>query len=181
MDELSRIVNASRRLPGHLANGVPRKIYFPALLTFVYETGLRRSDAWRVTVDMLRDDGSVVFMQSKTARGHVAKIRETTLASVRQIAALLEAMGDSRWKTPLLWPSTPKTIYHWIDQAKLAAGVSADGALQQLRRTGATHVERIEYGAGTRYLGHQTPGLAMRHYIDQSKAYPNRPLPPELG
>lgn len=180
MDELAKIVGACKSFPGHLGNGIPRRLYFPALIAFVYETGLRRSDVWRVRLDQMHDDGSVIVSQHKTGKPHVARVHAQTLQAVRAIGSLLEAMGDSRADQPLRWPHTPKMLYNWIERARQRAGVKRDGALQQLRRSGATHVEREERGAATQYLGHATPELARKHYIDASLAYPVRPLPPAI-
>jgi hypothetical protein len=47
------------------------------------------------------------------------------------------------------------------------------------RRTGATFVERDHPGAAMRYLGHKSPGLAYRHYVDRSKLG-DAIQPPEL-
>jgi hypothetical protein len=43
-DELCRVVEAAKNLPGTMANGLPRGRYFATVLWFTFETGLRRRD-----------------------------------------------------------------------------------------------------------------------------------------
>lgn len=168
--EMAALLKAAKALTGYLSNGLPRGRYFHDLLRTAYETGLRRSDLLKLKMRSVDDRGVCVVLQRKTGRAHACAVRPETLESLRWLAKRLEENGEARADQPLWWPYTPRQLYHWIKKICRAAGVR-DGALQQARRTGATHAERAAPGTAARYLGHATDSQAKRHYIDQSQAY----------
>lgn len=144
--------------------------YFRALILAAYESGLRRSDLWRLARDTIHQDGSIVVRQHKTGSPHVARIQPSTAAAVLALPGAF----------PLAWPGvSPREFYaHWGD-VLLVAGV-APGALQKLRRTGATYIAK-EHGteAAASFLGHRSAGM-HRFYIDRRIADPPPRMPPRL-
>lgn len=77
---------------------------------------------------------------------------------------------------PLAWPGAPKNFYRAWRELRTTARVDG-GAMQRLRRSSASEVERVTPGAAAAFLGHATPGLAERCYIDPRIAGP-RPVSP---
>lgn len=180
LSELRRLIDAAERLPGFFPNGVARKTWFAALFRVAYQTGLRRSDLF--CFDVTRDvdaDGNISTVQQKTLDGHVSKISAETLELLRTISDRLHADGSNAWRTPLAPPCYVRGVYQWFAKLRQLAGIDGEGAIQQLRRTGATYVEKEHPGAAMRYLGHRTPGLAYRHYVDRSKLGAGV-MPPEV-
>lgn len=172
IDELRSIITACGSLDGHFRNnGNRRSIYCSTLVKFCYESGLRRSDVCRVDRRQIRRDGSIVLRQHKTGSTHVPRIRQDTYCGITAL------VGDR----PLACPYRSQTDWYrfWKSQVIEPAGVR-HGAMQQIRRTGATHLAIGHPDAVQRYLGHRTPSM-QRHYVDQSIATPQQHLPPDIG
>ena len=170
-DEAVKIIEQCRRLRGVLPNGASRRIYCEALFRFGYETGLRRSDAWTVRRNQIRPDGTIVLRQHKTGHAHWPRIREVT------IALLARLPGDPPLACP--YRTTSRWYSYWRRYVTGPAGVR-HGAMQQIRRTGATLLAIDHPEAVQRYLGHRSPEM-QRHYIDWSIARPAHHMPPDLA
>jgi integrase len=172
LDELGRILERCKELRGYFRRtGASRAGYCTTLVRFCYESGLRRSDVWRVGRDQVRADGTIVLRQHKTGQAHWPRIRNATWLGWQRLPGAV----------PLACPyANPTDFYHfWRDSVTGPAGVRR-GALQQLRRTGATYLAIEHREAVQRYLGHRTASM-QRHYVDQSIAAPQQWLPPEVG
>lgn len=178
LEEVRRLLEAANCVPGYLGNGLPKSRYLVCLVRTAYESGLRRGDIFRLAVSDVAVDGSLRSLQGKTRVGHVAKLQPPTVRLFGWLAARLKGDRDPHWQSPLRWPHASRWLYSLLERVRIAAEVP-DGALQQLRRTGATQVERIHPGGAMRYLGHQTPGLAYRHYVDR-RQLGSAVQPPEL-
>lgn len=169
-EELKNVAAAAATLPGHIPNGVPRCWYFPALIWYAFETGLRRSDCF--AFDITETRGTRGFrVQRKTGCSHSYMLTEETLNDLRKIASLLKKSGNPQWTRPLRYPGSVSQVYYWMRRSRQIAGVDptqANRSLQHLRRTGATQVESESQDSAWRYLGHRTgPALARKAYIDQ--------------
>lgn len=168
--EAAAIVAQCRRLSGDLPNGASRPIYCEALFRFGYDTGLRRTDAWTVKRNQIRPDGTIVMRQHKTGHTHWPRLRPATVELLAQLP------GDPPLACP--YRTTSRWYQFWRKHVTEPAGVR-HGALQQVRRTGATHLAIDHPEAVQRYLGHRTPEM-QRHYIDWSIANPQNHLPPDI-
>lgn len=155
-DEARRLLAACLR--------VKHGMYLRLLLTIVYETGLRRGDALKLTSDDVDSNGCIRCLQHKTSNGHAVRLS-------RQTADLLRARGD------MIPPVNIRRVYRLIERVCQLANVR-NGAMQKMRRTGATQVERAQPGAATKYLGHKTASLAWQYYIDRTQlTEPTTPPP----
>jgi integrase len=147
----------------------PDGFYFQPLILAGYETGLRRSDLWGLHRSQIAPDGLVTLRQHKTGQPHEPRMRPETAANV------LALPGEHPLSSP--WP--PRDFYRRFKRLRKQAGVS-DGALQQLRRTGATEVARQEGIAGaSAFLGHRSPQM-WRHYVARS-AIAKPHMPPRVA
>jgi hypothetical protein len=63
---------------------------------------------------------------------------------------------------------------------KLIAGTLKDGSGKWLRRSAATHVEMQEPGKAQWFLAHRSPGMAVRHYLDQRQLAGATTRPPSV-
>lgn len=170
LDEMVQILRRCEQLRGYFPSGVQRAAYCSCLVNFCYESGLRRSDVWVLPRERIRPDGSIVMIQHKTGRTHCPRIRPDTLA-------LLDRMpGDPPLRCP--FGSTGDWYKFWREAVIKPAGVR-HGALQQIRRTGATWLAVDHPDEVQRYLGHKSASM-QRHYVDQSIARPQQFLPPAL-
>lgn len=171
LDELRAVISACGLLDGHFRSGSRRALYCSTLVKFCYETGLRRSDVWRTDRRQVRPDGSIVLRQRKTGGTHCPRIREDTYIGMTALVG----------NCPLACPFASASDWYrfWKNKVIAVAGVR-HGAMQQIRRTGATHLAIEHPHAVQRYLGHKTPTV-QRHYVDQSIAKPQSILPPDIG
>ena len=168
MEELRLLLQQAQETPGIMCDGTPWCVYWEATIRTAYDTGLRRSDLWILRKDQIRPDG-IQIRQAKTGRTHQPRLGTRTLELLRQI----------KHAPPLSWPG--KNSRQWYTEWNLlvARARIRPGALQQIRRTGATHLYREHPEDVQRYLGHRTPTM-QRHYVDLSLAAPQSNMPPEL-
>lgn len=167
-DELAAVVAAADRLDGELRNGVPRSLYFRAVLWFTYETGLRRRDVWRFDFRAFGPDRRAAITQAKTRRVHVVEITQETEADALAIVSILRRRRDRFADVPFRWPQCATTFYAWMRAIRSAAGVDPDvrnRCLQHVRRTGATEIA-VEGREPWRFLGHSREGLDRAAYVD---------------
>lgn len=167
--EKSRLVTRTRSLRGTFPNGVSRAEYCEALVLAINDTGLRRSDIWRLRREQVRADGSIPMRQHKTSFTHEPRMRPETAAK------FLRLPGDP----PLACPYASPSGFYKFWKTVTAGAEIRHGALQQMRRTGATHLAITHRESVQRYLGHRTAEMA-RHYIDESIAQPQHFLPPPM-
>lgn len=167
--QLQGVAKAAGQLRGKLSNGIPRNRYFPALIWFCFETGMRRGDALSFHMSWLK--GNIVsFSQHKTSRVHACRLTHETVHELHWISERLHALKDENWETPLAFPQCITQLYYWMKQSRIKAGVDPNErnrSIQHLRRTGATAVESGSPHTAWKYLGHTTPSLSRKHYIDR--------------
>ena len=92
----------------------------------------------------------------------------------------LEAFRKLRGDPPLRCPCQSDSAFYkfWRSKIIKPAGIRP-GALQQMRRTGASLLAITNPEAVQAYLGHSSPEM-KRFYLDESISIPERTLPPEL-
>jgi len=158
---------------GRFPSGCPKNLWLGAWAAFVYETGARFTDAHNLHAEAL-SDGGVAWVASKTSQPVVRTLTPETRALLQQLADL------SPDGTIFLWACSRRWAFANIRTVFKALGLE-HGRTQWLRRSGATHVEMIKPGSARQYLGHATPGLAERHYIDATQLASIAPNPVSLG
>ncbi len=154
--EFARLIAACKHLEGKMGNGVLRSFYFRALIQAAYDTGLRRSDLFALKRSDIGSSGRIRKRQEKTADPHVCELSESTLKMVTALP------GDR----PLKYPHNSKSFYQYWKKLRQYAGLNS-GAMQQIRRTGATAVYSIDPAKASSFLGHKTPTM-IAHYVDKS-------------
>jgi integrase len=63
---------------------------------------------------------------------------------------------------------------------RMVAAAKLTGTCKWMRRTGATWVEATQPGSASRFLGHRSPELAMKHYVDRTLLPNSCPMPPPI-
>jgi integrase len=136
-----------------------------------YETGSRFGDCMAFTSEHLQDD-ALAWTQSKTGD---PLTRPLTPACLDAIDKMLAASPDGR-------------ILGWVCGRRMAMrhmrtlidSVGIGGSSKFLRRSGATHVEMEQAGAGRLHLGHRSPQLFEQAYCDWSQLRTKTPKTPAL-
>lgn len=176
-DEIRKLLRAARSIRGRFRCGVPRRLLLVALILTGYYTGLRPSDLLALRVaDVVRVNGSA---GANGSRRIVRQSKTGELIDLPLPADCLRAIQATRPESrDLLFPLTREVLCDWFRRVCRAAGVR--GTPKWLRRTGATHCEIQQPGSAMRYLGHRTPGLAYKHYVDPRQVGADKPVPPSL-
>lgn len=178
-DQLVKVITAALDLPGGFPNGLPRSLYMATILRFAFETGIRRRDIWSFDVSLLADNVAAIT-QHKTKHVQVVQVTDALMGNLIEMRDRLIAAGDTQPTIVFRWPMSERQFYYWMRRCRVAAGVDANvanRALQHLRRTGATEVDR-NGGEAWKFLGHTTSGLDRKSYIDAVKN--RKPLSPVM-
>lgn len=155
LEELRRLLEASKVFPGStVKNPCKYKVLLPAYILVGYSSGLRRGDMLRIRWDELRGDRLQVVM-GKTGKQHVAVLDQAALDALDRLPRYDRII----FGTIISKDQIRKVMRRLID----ACGLQGSGKF--LRRSSATYAEISGISAAIQ-LGHQTPGLAYRHYVD---------------
>lgn len=168
-EQVARLIECCPKLPPR-KNGMHLGNYFAALIGVAWYTGLRRGDLFAFDMRELDDSGIYPVTQNKTG-----EVVWRWIAP--DIVAKLERLDPRR---PLRWQGAKRMLYVYFAKLKELAGVTTPGYLHLLRRSAASDVERQQPGAAGPFLGHLTPGMAEKHYIDRSIAYGSEVRPERL-
>lgn len=155
-----------------LRNGANVRDFLRCWVLLGYETGARYGDIFSWTGANLR--GSVMsWVTSKTG---IICTRQLSKDCVSAVNAMLSASPDGRI---LGWVACRRYSFRLMRQ--LLAKVGNSGSGRWLRRSAATHIEMQDPGKAQWFLAHKTPGLAARHYLDQSQLAGNTSRPPSIS
>jgi integrase len=151
--------------------GAPLDLLLKTWLLVGYESGARFSDVWSFRGDHL--DGDILrWTQHKTGDGIV---RHLSRPCVQACQEMLKRSPDGRI---LGWACGQRQGSRWMRDHLDRCGIG--GTSKWLRRSGATHIEIAAPGMARRHLGHRTPGLAERAYLDWGQIREQSPQTPCL-
>lgn len=169
--DVKRLLAAAGREPGIMRCGVKRRDFWRAFVLVGYYSGLRLGDICRLRADQINSSGMVLVRQHKTGAMVLCRLRRDALESLRRIAS----------------PKRERIIGGCLCRRRImkqfrgvVASAGLNGGTKMLRRTGATLVELGTPGAAMAFLGHKTPGLAYRHYVDATAVQRHKPTPPRI-
>lgn len=149
---------------------ITRREILPVWLTVGYETGLRLGDLLKLRTEDYRN-GCLVVRANKTGK---VITRRLSAESQKRFERLCDLSPDG---SVFLWALPRRRAIHtW--KAFLSAN-GYQGGTQWLRRSGATHLDRLRPGMATLWLDHSNPQLARKHYIDGT-LIEAPPTPPPL-
>jgi hypothetical protein len=167
-EQVQHLLEVVATFQGTLPTGHKAATYWRAYLMAGWDTGLRRCDLVKLSAADVSSDGFYKTTQEKTGDVIVCQLRPETLTAL----AALGPIG-------LHWPGRIEVWYRHFRRLLVLAKL--DGKPKWLRRASATAVELDHPGQGSRHLGHRTPGLAEKHYLDQSILARSKPQPPRLA
>lgn len=159
-EEVQRLLQATGRISHERAR------WARAYIHVAWCTGLRTGDIFRVRLRDLNDDNTLHLSQAKTGDPHTVTLGKSAIDALREVGGQLKPINRS-------------SISALFRQLVGIAGIRA-GTARWLRRSAASYYELEHPGQGERFLGHLTPGLAKRHYLDPSIVGTAVGCPPEL-
>jgi integrase len=174
-EQLDAILAQCDKLRGRFRTNraVERRAFARAYVLTAYESGLRRSDLLRIRRRQIQASGLIVIVQSKTGQVHLSRIRPETIAAI-------DAMGTAGRETVFGGMVSNRRLCRMFTAIFRAAGMP-EGSMKWLRRSGATHVEMKNPGAGWRFLGHTSDRIAKVSYIDPTQVGAKPFIPPRIG
>lgn len=174
-EEWQAMLAAARSAQGVYRSGLTIAAWWELFLRVTYDTGLRLDDVFRLPARLV-ENSHLAMVQHKTRDGHIVRLSSKTIA-------LGHSTTPQARKLLLPWHLGRKSFWnHWRRYISAPSAIKVDrrNYAQKIRRTSASHLEAVSPGAAMHHLGHKTPGLAQRHYIDPTIAYGLAPLPPDL-
>lgn len=170
--EFRRLLAAVDKMPGDFrVSGVRRALFWRAFVLCSYESGLRLGDVCRLKWTDFRPGRVLILVQHKTQTQIVCRLTRETV----------EAMKAIRGNGPLIFGAA-LSYKRIIKQFRLlATSAGLTGGTKMLRRTGATQIEIAHPGAAMGFLGHKTPALCYRHYVDAAQVQRTKPRPPRIA
>ena len=153
--------------------------HWRALVLTCFDSGSRIGTLLRTERSQLTPDGWL------TLRAEHVKNKEDVLCRLRR--ETMAAIAELPEHTLLFpWPLHPRSIWHEYGLILKAAGLpsGARWKFHCIRRSSASYVCReLGEAAASNHLGHLTPGLARRSYIDPRIAQPGSAsdVLPEIG
>jgi integrase len=171
-EEMSRLLHHARHLPGNLMSGCPAALFFSGWVLLSYESGLRFSDALHLRSSQIRD-GRLYTIQSKTGDPLVRVLSHDCAKVLKELSV------QSKDGTLFKWALSERWLR--IRWGRLVKSAGLTGTCKWLRRTGATWVEATQPGMASRFLGHRSPELAMKHYCDRTLLPNSCPSPPAIS
>ncbi len=137
-----------------------------------YETGARYADIWKFRGSHINGN-TIRYSQNKTGSPiH----QQLTPQCIEAIDRMLEDSPDGRI---LGWTCGKRWAMRMMKKHLKDCGLR--GSSKWLRRSSATHIEMAQPGTAKIFLGHQSPGMAERHYIDWAQVGKNIPRPPDIS
>lgn len=135
-----------------------------------YETGARKGDLWSFRGAHL-DGDTLSWTQSKTGDPLTRTLSDPCLEAIEEMLPL----GDGRI---IGWAATMRQSSRLMANCIRRAGLQ--GTSKWLRRSGATHCEMRQAGAGRLHLGHRSPALFEQAYCDWAQLRTVTPTVPPL-
>ena len=167
-DEMRRLYMTAGKIRGKFRRLARRSQVMQAAILVGYSTALRLRDLLGLRHDNIRE-GQVVLCVQKTRRVHAVSLTEEAQSALTE----LPRVG------PLVFGHflATTTFLYWFRRIVKEAGL--DGSAKYLRRSSATYACLAGIDP-TGHLGHATPELARKHYLDPAIMAAGRPAVPPL-
>ena len=166
--EMRRLYQAAGSIGGQFRFECPRAQVMQAAILVGYSTALRLRDLLGLRHENIRE-GQVVLCVQKTRRIHAVSLTEEAQSALTEL--------------PLVGPLVfghflaVTTFLYWFRRIVKDAGLA--GSVKYLRRSSATYACLAGIDP-TGHLGHATPELARKHYLDPAILAKGRPAVPQL-
>ena len=167
----SLVKGAEKFFGRRIRNGADLGVFLQAWVVLAYETGARYGDIFAWRKENFRN-GAVGWVTSKTG---VVCTRVLSGKAMELVEKMLERSPDGR---VLGWVCCRRQSFKFM--RRLLAECVPAGSGRWLRRSAATHLEAVDPGKAQWFLAHKTPGLAARHYLDQSQLAGRSCRPPAI-
>lgn len=172
LDEMRRLFVAARETHGWV-NGVPANVFWPALLAVAWETGERISAILSAKKSDFRPPNLLIRAEGRKG-GVVDKMFRLTPATCHRV----ELAADHHEATILYWPGAHSSLWGAWKRLVQRAGleIGRGTGFHKIRRSAASHYAHLG-GDASKFLGHASPELASRWYLDPLVTNAGQPAP----
>lgn len=173
IQQMNLLLSACEQIGGrNIPVGVARSAFWRALVLTAWCTGLRLGDLLSIRREQIGTDGSLIVQQQKTGWPVLCRLSAEAISAIDRIG-----------HTPngVIFGKRLSRGVLFADFRQIVARAGLYGTSKKIRKSGATAVEGLTPGAAKAFLGHQTHGLAYRHYVDPTKIGHVQQPPPDLG
>lgn len=168
LDELARIIDASRQIERAPIGGVAANKFWPAILLVCYYTALRRGSLVKIRIDDMDLERGTLFVPGSQIKNGCGKIFHLGADAIEAIQEILKPDRE------LLFPSPAelKSLGDHFNAIVAAAGIPKsrrpNGLFHKLRRTTITHTAvRAGMAAAISLAGHSSD-YCLKFYVDPS-------------
>lgn len=168
--DVKDLVKAADDWDGEFRSGVKKRLFLRAWVLLAYETGARYGDIFSWTDRHIRHH-AMQWTMRKTGLSCCRPLSSFTEQAAIDLVADRQQCGlkPRRDGATLIVGALCCRRYSFNVMRQLLGKCGLPGSGKFLRRSSATHIEMEHPGAAQAFLGHLTPGLASRHYLDQSQ------------
>jgi integrase len=173
VEQIKGVIAACETQRGRtLRSGADKGEFLRAWVLLAYESGARLGDVFSFRREHLNGD-ALAWVQAKTGD---ALTRILSPACVEAAEAMLVKSPDG---SILGWVCGHRQALQHMRALLRSCGL--DGTSKWLRRSGATHCEMAQPGAGRLHLGHRSPALFEQAYCDWSQLRTRTPKTPAIA
>ena len=173
IEEIASLLRFCKMQKGFFpASRVPRAAFWRAFVMASYDTGLRLGDMLAIRTEQLSEGGYFHLTVHKTGRMITRRFRAVTVDAIKDTYPPDREFifGGVLERTWLI-----RRFSAMCRGAKLRRVGS-----KYLRKTSATWLETIHPGGAMNHLGHNSPEIARKHYVDPRIVRRELPLPPAI-
>lgn len=181
VDDVKVLVKSALDWQGEFRCGVEKSLFLRTWVLLAYETGARYGDIFSWTDRNIRN-GAMQWTIRKTGVSCCRALSADAEEAAREMLAARRRAGlrPRRDKAMLILGALCCRRYSFTVMRQLLEKCGLPGSGKFLRRSSATHVEMQFPGAAQAFLGHRSPGMAARHYLDQSQLQASVVRPPSV-
>lgn len=171
-EQVQELLKVCRHVSKRRVGEIPHELYWRLFINITWDTALRCGDVLALRLSDIGADGQVVISQRKTGWDHICQLQPGT------VEMLKKTLPTSR-KLAIPWDRSQEYFRRQFTKLVRLAGIPP-GTSKWLRRSSATALEALHPGSAMAHLGHRTPGIAYRNYVDPRLLQYNRPSPKPL-
>ncbi|MEX2310640.1 MAG: hypothetical protein WD738_23940 [Pirellulales bacterium] len=173
MAAMQQLLSFAAKLIGVVrGTGVPRRIYWTAMIVTMWNVGCRIGDIGLAETGKFDPTGRLWLLEGKTGKARWHRLHSVTTAAIAGCVAANP--GRDR-----IWPGYTRTnIVRAFTRLAKSAGVG--GTSKYIRRGSSSALDRLQPGQGWRFLNHSDPRVFEQHYRDADICQDESLAPPEL-
>ena len=164
VEEMAEIVKSSRMAKGRFM-GIPAKLWWPAFLLLLYDTGLRLTSAMGIRFDEIDFTNKLLCVPPERMKNNCEQFYRLHDQTIEAILATIPPRRVKVFPFPFAYQRSLYGRYRVILRRAGLPSTALD-MFHKIRRTTASHVSRLlGEQAAIRQLGHQDASCIKR-YID---------------